>query len=289
MRNLVSSVLMCCAALPLAAWEPLAQNELAAIMGTEPCYAIALAGLPPPPTRAEAQKAAGFRYGMQRLAMKRVLLYRASVAKGDRHRITQENNRATAAMARHLGAPDTFCVYLERLASGELSRREEYAAEQALRMLVQDAYGIDMLQIRLITEQVSAPPAQHVLFMLQLPISSMFDVVLPQPPDKNQVLSDIQTMTTVLRMANEALRQVADAASATEAAARLADLLPLWNTTLQVRAHYSNGEKTFTPAETMAVQLLNHTTAQLMQTRRHLAEKDWFGSQRLRLLDTLLR
>lgn len=265
---------------PLNAWEVL--------RGGEPALSIALARLPLPPTRAEAE-AGGVRYQQERVAIKRAWVYRTSLAKAERNRISAENNRSTAALARHLGAPAVFCEYLEHLASGDLSRREERAAEQALRHVAQDIYGVDVLRIRQVSETLKLAPAAHALAMLEMPVASMYDTADVPAPARELVLSDIQTITTVLRQTREILALVHDRNSADAAAKKLATLLPLWSTTLPTRAHAAALAEQLSPAERLSVNLLNHTTGSLMKKRKELDKNGWYGSELLLIMDEQLR
>ena len=289
MRFLRSVLCMVAASLPLGAWEAPAQNEMAALLGEEQPAAVLESGLPLPPTAEEARRSAGFRFDLERRAMKQVLVYRTSLAKAERGRISAENNLACAAMARRLGAPAVFCEYLRLLGSNTLSRRRQYEANQALRSLLQDTYGIDTLQMRLISESLSLPTPQHMLFMLQLPSGGMFDMVSVQLPPRERVLADIQLMNSLLRQVDEILRPVKNAAGADAAAHRLKTLLPLWETTRQIRYHAAAVAEQLTPAERMAAQMLDATTARLAQTRRSLHEQKWYGSSTLQTVDELLR
>lgn len=289
MSILRSVLCMLAASLPLGAWEAPAQNEMAALLGEEPHAMVLQSGLPLPPTKEEARQSSGYRYDLERKAMKQVLVYRTSLAKSERGRISPENNQSCAAMARRMGAPEIFCRYLELMGSNALSRRQQYALNQALRLLLQDTYGIDTLQMRLISESVQKPAPRHMLFMLQLPAGGMFDMVPRQLPPRERLLSDIQLMTRVLRLADEILRKVHDPRSADAAALQLQPLLPLWETTMQSRFHADQVTELFGPAERMAAQLLNAVSARLVQTRRTLHEQNWYGSSTLQTVDELLR
>ena len=276
------------AALPLAAWEEPTQNELAALFGEEPQATILQSNLPQVPTREEAQRK-GYRYELERNAMKRALLARTSMAKAARGRILPENNRATAQMARRGGAPEVFCSLLENLASGNLSRRQEYAVEQALRLLLEETYGIDVLQMRLLSESLNLPAREHLAFLLQFPTGGMFDMVPTQPPAQDQVLVDILEMTRVLRQENEILKQVRDLRSADAAALQLQKLLPQWGTTAPTRYHRASIAPQLSTTAGWAAQILDSTTEQLVRTRRELHAKGWYGSARLEAMDELFR
>lgn len=289
MRLLRSVLCTVAASLPLGAWEAPTQNEMAALLGEEPQATVLEAGLSLPPTADEARQSRGYRFGLDRKVMKQVLVYRTSLAKSERGRISPENNQACAAMAQRLGAPAIFCEYLHLLGSNTLSRRQQYAANLAFRSLLQEAYGIDTLQMRLISESLQLPPPQHMLFMQLLPTGGMFDMVPTQPPPRERLLSDIQLMTTLLRQADEILHTVHDVATADAAAHALKLLLPLWETTQQIRYHSAAVAERLTPAERMAAQMLDAATARLIQTRRSLHEQKWYGSTTLQTVDELLR
>lgn len=288
--RLVRSVLCAVAAsLPLCAWEAPSQNEMAALLGEDPLATVLESGLPLPPGQSEARQGREFRFELERKVMKQVLVYRTSLAKAERGRITPENNKACAAMAQRMGAPAIFSEYLRLLGSDTLSRRQQYAVNQALRYLLQEVYGIDTLQMRLISESLQLPAPQHMLFMLQLPAGGMFDMVSSQLPPRERVLPDIQLMTTVLRQADEILRTVHNTAAADAAACCLQSLLPLWGTTQQTRYHAAAVSGQLSPAERLAIQMLDAVTSRLIQTRRALHEQKWYGSTTLPTVDELLR
>lgn len=289
MRAPLLPALLALHSLPLMAWEAPSQHELAALLGGEPQATILQCGLPQVPTLDEARRASGWRYETERVAMKRALVFRTALTKANRGRVFAETNAATAKMARQWGAPEAFCRQLELLAIGELSRRQEYAAERALRLLVAETYAIDTLQMRLLAENLPLPSRELMAYMLQLPVGGMFDLVPGQPTPSPRVLADIVTMTTVLRQANDILRTVNDGRSADAAAARLQELLPLWATTQQTRYHRAAISAGMDAASQWAAQLLETTTEALLQTRRSLHEKDWYGSTRLEAIDELLR
>ena len=288
MRHCMLPALFALAAQPLAAWEPVSQNELAALLGEEPQTTILQCGQPQVPTREEALRA-GVRYELERNALKRALLFRVSLSKADRGRISPETNRATAQQARRYGAPETFCRLLERLASGTLSRRQEYAVEQALRQLIGETYAVDSLQMRLVSEALGLPPREHLAFMLALPVGSMFDLVPAQLPPQQQVLSDILAMTNTMRREIRILQTVQDLPSADAAATQLLPLLPVWGTTLPTRYHRAELGAQMDAATRWAAQLMQGTMDELLALRRDLHKKGWFGSTRLETVDELLR
>lgn len=275
--------------LPLVAWEMPSRSELAAVLGDEVRAAVLEAGLPLPPTREEAQAAAGWRYGLERDAIKRAMVYRTSRIKAERNRITPENNKVTASLARHCGAPELFCQYLKWQVDDTLSRRQQYALNQALQNLLQETYGIDALQIRLVSESLNLAPSDHLLYMLQMPVGGMYDMVSLSPLPAGQLLADIQMMTDVLRRANEVLLTVRDRASAEAAALALQQLLPLWNTTQQARMLMQHGKTSPTPAEKLALKLLDTSTVRIVKTRKELQAARWYESTCLQTVDELLR
>ena len=277
------------ASLPLVAWEAPSPSELAAVLGDEVRAAVLEAGLPLPPTREEAQAAAGWRYGLERDAIKRAMVYRTSRIKAERNRITPENNKVTASLARHCGAPELFCQYLKWQVDDTLSRRQQYALNQALQNLLQETYGIDALQIRLVSESLNLAPSDHLLYMLQMPVGGMYDMVSLSPLPAGQLLADIQMMADVLRRANEVLLTVRDRASAEAAALALQQLLPLWNTTQQARMLMQQGKTSPTPAEKLALKLLDTSTVRIVKTRKELQAARWYESTCLQTVDELLR
>lgn len=289
MRAALQFVICVIASLPVWAWEAPLQNEMAALQGVEPFAEGVEYGIPLPPTAAEARMQSGYRYELERAALKQVLVYRTSRAKADRNRMTPANNATCAKLARQLGAPGILATYLDLLADSSLSRRQQYVVEQLLRRLVQETYGIDTLQMRLVSESAELPPAQHMRFMLQLPVSSMFDLVPAKLPPKQRVLSDIMLMTSILRQVDGILSRVQNASGADAAAQALQALLPMWETTLQTRYHASRLSADLTPAERMSARLLESTQAGLLRTRRRLHENDWYQSTRLRTIDELFR
>lgn len=281
-------VLLSAVALPLAAWELPTQSELAAVRGEEPFASALAAGIPLPPSREEAQAAAGWRFGLQRQAIKRALVYQKVRAKAERHRVSRDNYRSTAAYARKCGAPDIIVRYLELLTDDSLTRRQEYVVARALQHVLLEVYGVDELQIRLVTEYADLPASELLPFMLQMPVHGMYDVAPKELPPRETLVADVLLMAGVLGQVDAALSRVTDRESADAAAAELQNLLPLWNTTLAVRVHMPEAKLEYTVAERMAMQLLETKVNQLQKTRQALFAKDWFSSVRLRVLNTLL-
>ena len=279
--------LLLCAGASAMAWDAPTQHEWDAMLGREPFEEIAKAGIPLPPSRAEAMSASPLRYGQERVAIKYALACRMSAAKAARNRISPELNKTTAELARHRGAPALFCKYLELMAGQSLSRRQEYELRQAFDYLVREVYGVDTLQMRVFSESLRLPEKQHLAYMLSLPVAFMFDLAPAEPPVRESLLAEVRTMTTVLRQCNEILSKVVDGATADAAADQLKLLLPLWNTTLHVRAHARSISVQFLPYEKLALQLLETTSAALIETRRRLHKKQWFGSARLFAMDEL--
>lgn len=288
MRHCLLPALLAMATQPLAAWVAPMQNELAAVQGEEPQATILQCGLPQVPTREEAQRS-GIRYELERNALKRALIFRTSLTKADRGRISSETNRATARLARRNGAPETFCKILERLARGNMSRRQTYAAEQALRQLVEETYAVDTLQMRLVSEALALPPREHLAFMLGLPVGNVFDLVPAQLPPQEQVLADILAMTNTMRQEIRILKTAQDLRSADTAATQLLPLLPVWGSTLPTRYHRAEVGARMSTSTLWAAQLMQGTMNELVTLRRELHKKGWFGSTRLEAVDELLR
>ena len=124
-------------------------------------------------------------------------------------------------------------------------------------------------------------------FLLCGNLNETASFVLRHDPKLCQI--KIQLMTTVLRQADEILRTVYNAATADAAARRLQSLLPLWDTTQQTRYHAAALSEQLTPAERLAIQMLDAATSRLIQTRRALHEQKWYGSTTLQTVDELLR
>lgn len=290
MRFFLPALLML-ASLPLQAWPLPTQSEMAALRGEEP-YATALGeGVPLPPTPEAARAAAGERYGLERMALKRAMVFRTSRAKAERNRISAANNLATAALARQLGAPEIFARYLELLASDTITRRQVYAVQQALNSLLRDCYNIDTLQIRFMSESLVLPAEQHTSCMLQMPLGGLYDYMPEVDPDAARalLLQDMQLITHVLRQVHTELLKVHDHATAESAAAALQQYVLLWNTTAPGRLLLRAGQIILTPAEKLALQLLESTASSLYKTRCALFEAEWYDSARLRCMDELFR
>lgn len=278
-------VLFCGAMLPLAAWELPSEYELAAAYGKEPMLSIATAGIPLPPSRREV---AGIRYGRQAGAIKQALMYQISHAKAERRRISLDNYRATAVLARRTGAPVLFSHYQDLLAGNTLTSREEYHVSQALNLLEQEVYGIDVLQIRLLSESLSLPVADHCAYMMKLPIASLCERVPVEAPPRDRLLADWQMMSEVLADINQLLEKVTDRASADAAAASMLELLPLWSTTQHTRSHMDRIIN-LSEAEQKGMETLNAAYAAIVRTRRALVERKWYDSPYLRFVDELFR
>lgn len=277
----VLAVLFLASAFSVKGWELPTPAELAAVQGEYPFAAALEAGLPLPPTRDEARRAGVLPYEQARLALKKVMLLRTSRAKAERRRITPENNRLMAVLAQQAGAPAVFCRYLALLADDSLSRRQQYVVNQLLQHFLQQVYGIDELQMRLLSEAVDLPADEHAHFLLQLPLQGMFDLVPAKSLAVEENLADLHFMTTLLREAGAGLLKVRDAATADAAAQELQQLLPLWNTTWQTRSMLQEGTLPQLPAISLSLQQLDASTSRLMTTLRLLAEARWYGSKRL--------
>lgn len=258
--------------------------ELAAVQGEHPFASALEAGLPLPPTRAEALQAGAVQYERERLVIKQVMLLRTSRAKADRRRITPENNRLMAALAQQVGAPDTFCRYLALLSDDTLSRRQQYVVNQLLQHLLLQVYGIDELQMRLLSEAVELPADEHARYLLQLPLHGMFDLVPVKPLAAEANLADLQLMTRLLHEADAELCKARDGATADAAALALQQLLPLWNTTQQTRSMLQEGKLPQLPAISISLRQLDTATTRLMTTLRSLVEARWHGSRRLQAI-----
>ena len=118
---------------------------------------------------------------------------------------------------------------------------------------------------------------------------TIFSAVSLSPLPAGQLLADIQMMTDVLRRANEVLLTVRDRASAEAAALALQQLLPLWNTTQQARMLMQQGKISPTPAEKLALKLLDTSTVRIVKTRKELQAARWYESTCLQTVDELLR
>lgn len=280
----VLAVLFLASAFSVKGWELPTPVELAAVQGEYPFAAALEAGLPLPPTRDEARRAGVLPYEQARLVLKKVMLLRTSRAKAERRRITPENNRLMAVLAQQAGAPAVFCRYLALLADDSLSRRQQYVVNQLLQHFLQQVYGIDELQMRLLSEAVDLPADEHAHFLLQLPLQGMFDLVPAKPLAVEENLADLQLMTMLLREAGAGLLKVRDAATADAAAQELQQLLPLWNTTWQTRSMLQEGALPQLPAISLSLQQLDASTSRLMTTLRLLAEARWYGSKRLQAI-----
>lgn len=289
MRGFLPALCLLSAALPAMAWKAPTHAEWAALQGREPFAGMLRAGIPLPPSREEAMEAAPLRFGLERDVLKYALVCRTAAAKAARNRISPELNRSIANLARSCGGPALFIEYLELMASDKLSNRQQYELRQAFNYLVQETYGVDMLQMRVFSESLQLPGKQHLDYMVKLPVSFMFDQVPAEPPTREMLLPDIRTMTTVLRQCQELLDRVQDQASADAAAEQLKGLLPLWSTIQRTRVHSSTMSVQFLPHENLALQLLDSITSRLVATRRRLHEKQWFGSSRLMVMDELFR
>lgn len=288
MRVLLSAV-FCAAAMPLAAWEGVSATEMAAIRGEEPMATALAQGVPLPPVREEMPDKTGFRFAKEQLALKRAVIYSTVRAKGERYRVSRDNYRATAELARNHGAPDIYCQYLELLAEGSLTRRQEHAVSRSVRYLLQTLYGIDVLQVRLVSEMCRLPVKELLTFMQQMPVQSMYDLVPVEPPPRERLVADLLAMSGLVGKSSTILSGVHDRKTADAAALELQKLLPFWNTTLHTRTYMQEVSLEYTPAETVALRFLNVGINQRSKVRQTLAEKDWYGSTRLQTIDSLLR
>lgn len=273
------------AMLPLAAWELPGANELAALYGQEPMLSIASAGIPLPPTRDEVP---GLQHGRQAFAIKQALTYQISLAKAERRRVSLDNYRATSLFARKAGAPRLFSCYQDLLAGNELSPREDYQVNRALNLLIIGGYGVDALQLRLLSESLELPATEHTRYLLQLPKAALAEQIAAGRPSAEDRISDFQMMSQVLQHVNAELGKVTNQATADAAAANLLAHLPLWNTALRTRVLIGENYD-MTPAEKQSIDEMFAMAELIGRTRAALAEKEWYQSPRLRFVDSLFR
>ncbi len=278
-------VMFCGSMLPLAAWELPGANELAALYGQEPMLSIASAGIPLPPTRDEVPV---LQYGRQAFAIKQALTYQISLAKAERRRVSPDNYRATGFFARKAGAPMLFSYYQDLLARNELSPREEYHVNRALNLLIQGAYRVEPLQLRLLSEALELPATEHTRYLLQLPKAALGESLPAERLSSEERISDFQMMRQVLQQVNARLANVADRAAADAAAASLLELLPLWNTTQRTRLLIGESNDT-PPAEQQSIDELFTTVGMTGRIRAALSEKEWYQSPYLKFVDALFR
>lgn len=257
---------------------------LAAFTAQSPYAELLAAGVPLPPSRADVAKLSAADFVRQQTALKRVLLARDVRALTEHKRITDANLQASARLADQCAAPRELAMYLRMLASDALGSRQRYMVQSALDALVR-AYLVDELQIRYIVELFAMPETDWNHLSEWLPLAACFNMVAIDN-DESRMAADYELLHDVYARMQALYASVHDNAGADAAAAALAELFVLHESTAYTRL-YAPQELRDRFASTLGRALVAPAMA-LQQERLRLREHDYFGSARLRLLDLLL-
>ena len=240
--------------------------------------------LPPLPTREQIIAQPQEEQLAQRTRVKQVLLQRALRQKDDGARLLPENAAECLALAERIGAPEPL-VQMLRLEAGGLHGRDLYEYRQAFSRLTA-AYGVDALQMRLCTEQLSLSTAELRRAFEGIPLEHIFDLVPISEPDEEEITRQMSTLASVYNRLADALAGVTDRVSADAAAEALIPLLPDFNSTLLSRLRVEQGSQYIFLKNYASI--VAPVVERLERIRRPIAESAFYGSSKLTLLDYLL-
>lgn len=288
MRAFTLSVAAACAVLPCVAL-PLPGN-VQAMLGVEPAKMFCEMGVPLPPTAEQVAAFPPMLREQHRNGIKQVLLLRDARNREARYRLTPETLQACAGLARSWECPAAIADNLQRQAEGNLSPRERYAWNQALKNTI-EAYGVHPMGIRFIVEDLPHKAEDWQKLAEVLPMSALFNSIAPWQGDAEKALQDFRMLEQELRECAQVYASIVDAESAKSAIPALCELLLVHDTLASLRlAVAENQPLPITEAQkTEMMNSVNAAFAEWQTQRQRVAEKSYFGVELLPILDYLLR
>ncbi len=288
LRPFISAVLALLCVLPAYGAEPqlaMPPALLEAIAGNEPYASLVEYGLPLLTTAEEVAELPEALRSSRAVAIKRVLMEQMIQARADRHRITAENYAHSAQRAQELGAPAVFVLYQKLLAEDELSARECYIVRSALNKLYEN-YGINYLALRFFVEGAELSTEVALEIAGWIPLEGLFNHIR----EEDLTLPLLENQLHELAAVNaELVRVFSGIQSAEQAEAALPELLPLL-----VRFESTAGLRKYATPQQFQVLNFRHGTlirsigSALPAERIRLREADYYGNERLRVLNMLL-
>ena len=222
-----------------------------------------------------------------REAVKKVMLHRVLRQKDDAARLTTDNAKECLALAGQLPTmPEPLIRMLEREASGQLSGRELHEYRDAFAKLVA-AYGVDMMLMRLYSENQAYTTAEMRRVFEWLPLQHVFNLVPTQKPDSAAIQAQFMTLQKIFTRMTEVYAGVNNREQADAAAEALIPLLEDFDATSPVRlmlAKEGQSPRLMRPFE----YYVQPVAAAYVAQRRRLIETEYYGSRRLSTLDFLL-
>lgn len=258
------------------------------MLGVSPYNEYLACGVPLPPLPEQVAAMPEAQLRAAREGMKRVLLRGMARTRDARWRETPENLAAMAAEAEGGGCPAEFVDILKARAGGNVSRRVSYVLRRAQEQ-VQQVYGIDELQMRLMLEFGGIGREGVDALLAVLPIHAVFNMVPAAPPSEQGITADLLCYAQVQHDAAAILATVVDEATAGAAVEPLARLLLLHDTTLPTRSLLMQG--LVTPREgdmQAAATALAESGKPLREQRLRLEENGWYDCRLLKAVDALL-
>ena len=258
------------------------------MLGVSPYNEYLACGVPLPPLPEQVAAMPESQLRAAREGMKRVLLRGMARTRDARWRETPENLAAMAAEAEKSGCPAEFADILKTRADGDVSRRVSYVLRRAQEQ-VQQVYGVDELQMRLMLEfgGIGADGVDALLAVL--PIHAVFNMVPAAPPTEQGITADLRCYAQTQLDAAAVLATAVDEATAAAAVRPLAQLLLLHDTTLPTRSLLMQG--LVHPREgdmQAAAAALAESGKPLREQRLRLEENGWYGCPLLKAVDALL-
>lgn len=242
--------------------------------------------LPAVPTREEVLALPVEEQESAREAVKRVLLHRTLRQKDDAARLTTANAAECLELAQRLHAPEALVHMLELEAGDCLSGRLLHDYREAFNALVA-AYGVDMLQMRLYSENQAYTTAEMRRVFEWLPLKHVFNLVPTRELDAAAIETQFMTLGKVFSRMAEVYAGVSNREQADAAAEALLPLLADYDRTSPVRLLFMVEGESPRLVRPFALYVQSVAVA-LVEQRRRLVETGYYGSRRLATLDYLL-
>ncbi len=271
-------------------------NLLLSPLGAEPAALLekewaeaAAFGLSRPPSREAADALPAAQREAQSQAIKWVLLWRYLYNRQEKHRVSPSTLTLLTELAKRSGAPASFTQALALEAKGQISARQRYFANKAIKDSA-SAYRVDEYAIRRFAELHKAPFNQ--LFVLlsspQFPLAEFFNLPrIATPQNKAEATAQYEHLAADLEQALQLLKASTSLQSANEAARKLKPYLGSYETLLYMRKGLNDA--LLTQLDLAQALKLKELGAGIIAEMKRLDAQNFYGSHALSLLYTLLR
>lgn len=274
------------ALLPAAAEGLPLTSAQRALLCQEPYAMLAEQGAPLPPTEEEVAALPPVDFARAQDAIKETMLLRWALICEAGHRSNAEIESQSAGLARAAEAPEMLTDILQRYADGPMPRRESYAWDEALDVLLR-AWRVDNLAVRLLAESVAIPAEQVPELAAFLPLTDAFNTLPLQPPTEGDVLADLAEMKRCYAELAAVYAGVQNAESAEAAALASRPIVQCLLTTARTLVWLRQSRAEFSPICLAYLKEANAAYAALQEQRNRLREMNYGDSLHLRALDAL--